>query len=270
MKALLIGDVIGRPGRASVERVVPSLREELGLDLVVANCENLAAGIGVTPSTADELFAAGVDVLTSGNHVWRKKEALELLKMDHRVLRPANYPETSPGSGSTIIDTITGLKVGILNVQGRVFMDPVVSCPFRSAEKELERLRLVTPMIIVDIHAEATSEKVALGWFLDGKVSCIFGTHTHIQTADERILPNGTAFLTDVGMTGPYDSVIGRETQPILERFLTGLPTKAEVAEGNVQLHALLVEIDPKTGKATRVERLSRVLDEAIHGTGRD
>ncbi len=270
MKALLIGDVIGRPGRVAIERLVVPLREELQIDLVVVNCENAAAGAGVTPSVADELFASGVDVLTSGNHVWRKKEALELLRLDHRVLRPANYPDTAPGSGSTIIETLSGLKVGILNVQGRVFMEPVVSCPFRCADKELERLRLVTPMIIVDIHAEATSEKVAMGWYLDGRVSCIFGTHTHIATADERILPKGTGFLTDVGMTGPYDSVIGRETQPILERFLTGLPTRAEVAEGNVQLHALLVDIDAKTGKTTHLERLSRVLDDVIHGAGRD
>ncbi|MBI4353889.1 MAG: TIGR00282 family metallophosphoesterase [Candidatus Omnitrophica bacterium] len=264
MKALLIGDVVGRPGRVAIERFVIPLREELGLDFVSANCENVAGGTGVTPTTADELFRAGVDMLTSGNHVWRKKEALELLKLDHRVLRPANYPETAPGSGSTVITTLSGHKVGVLNVQGRVFMDPVTACPFRTAEKELERLRLVTSMIIVDMHAEATSEKVALGWFLDGKVSCVFGTHTHIPTADERILPKGTAFLSDVGMTGPYDSVIGRETPQIVERFLSGIPVKSEVAQGNVQLHALLVDIDPATGKATHVERVRRVLDEAV------
>ena len=265
MKALLIGDVIGRPGRAAVERFVVPLREELGIDLVVANCENAAGGFGVTPSVAQELFGAGVDVLTSGNHVWKKREALELLRLDHRVMRPANYPDTAPGSGSTIIETLSGQKVGILNIQGRVFMEPVVDCPFRIATRELERLRLATPIIIVDIHAEATSEKVAMGWFLDGKVSCIFGTHTHIPTADERILPNGTAYLTDVGMTGPYDSVIGRKTEQILERFVSGLPTKSEVAEGNVQLRGLLVDINPKTGKATHVERLTKVLDDAVH-----
>ena len=269
MKALLIGDIIGRPGRVIVERFVVKLREELGIDLVVANCENAAGGAGITPPVAEELFRAGVDVLTSGNHVWRKKEAFELLKLDHRVLRPANYPVDAPGSGSAIIETLTGQKVGILNVQGRVFMEPI-DCPFRAASRELERLRLVSPIIIVDMHAEATSEKVAMGWYLDGKVSCVFGTHTHIPTADERILPNGTAFLTDVGMTGPYDSVIGRKTEQILERFLLSLPVKSEVAEGNVQLRALLVEIDPKTGKATKAERLTRTLGEAVRDAARD
>jgi len=264
MRALLIGDVIGRPGRVAVERFVIRLREELGLDFVLVNCENAAGGAGVTPTVADELFRSGVDVLSSGNHVWRKKEALDLLKLDHRVLRPANYPEMAPGSGATVITTLSGHKVGVLNVQGRVFMDPVVACPFRTAEREVERLRLTTSMIIVDMHAEATSEKVALGWFLDGKVSCVFGTHTHIPTADERLLPKGTAFLTDVGMTGPYDSVIGRQTEQILERFLSGIPVKSEVAQGNVQLHGLLVDIDPVSGHATHVERLTRVLDDAV------
>ena len=269
MRALLIGDVIGRPGRVALERFVGRLRDELHIDLVVANCENAAGGIGVTSSVAEEMFRAGVDVLTSGNHVWRKKEVFELLKLDHRVVRPANYPDGSPGSGSAIIETLSGMKVGILNLQGRVFMEPI-DCPFRTATKELERLRLVTPMIIVDMHAEATSEKVAMGWFLDGKVSCVFGTHTHIPTADERILPKGTAFLTDVGMTGPYDSVIGRKTDQILERFLGGLPVKSEVAGGNVQLRGLLVEIEPSTGKAAKVERITRLLQEAIHDAGRD
>ena len=263
MRALLIGDVIGRPGRVAVERCVPRLREELGIDLVVINCENAAGGAGVTPAVADELFRSGADVLTSGNHVWRKKEAYELLKLDHRVLRPANYPDGSPGSGSCVIQTLSGQKVGVLNIQGRVFLE-AIDCPFRTATRELERLRLVTPVIIVDMHAEATSEKVAIGWFLDGQVSCVFGTHTHIPTADERILPKGTAFITDIGMTGPYDSVIGRKTEQILERFVSGLPVKSEVAEGNVQLHGLLVDIDAKTGKATRVERLTKRLNETI------
>jgi len=268
MRALLIGDVIGRPGRVIVERLVVPLREELGIDLVVANCENAAGGAGITPSVADELFRSGVDVLTSGNHVWRKREAYDLLKLDHRVLRPANYPDTSPGSGSTVIDTLSGRKVGILNLQGRVFMQPT-DCPFRAATRELERLRLVTPVIIVDMHAEATSEKVAMGWFLDGKVSCVFGTHTHIPTADARVLPKGTGYITDVGMTGPYDSVIGRKTDQILERFLSGLPVKSEVAEGDIQLQALLVDLDEQTGRATKVERLTRVLEEAVRDTDR-
>ena len=264
MKALMIGDVVGRPGRVAVERFVAGMREELGLDLVVANCENLAGGLGITKSTVEEMFRSGVDALTSGNHIWRKKDALELLKLDHRILRPANYPAEAPGSGSVVIETLGGLKVGILNVQGRVFMEPTSDCPFKAAERELERLKLVTPIIIVDIHAEATSEKVALGWFLDGRVSCIFGTHTHIPTADARILPKGTAFITDVGMTGPYDSVIGRRTDQILERFLLGLPVRSEVAEDNIQLHGLLVDIDPYSGKATSVERVMKTLQEAV------
>jgi hypothetical protein len=267
MKILLIGDVVGRPGRAAVARHVVPLREERAVDVVVVNCENAAGGAGVTPAVADELFRAGADVLTSGNHVWRKREALELLKLDPRVLRPANYPNGAPGSGSTIIETLSGQKVGILNVMGRVFME-ALDCPFRTAERELARLSLVTPVIIVDMHAEATSEKVAMGWFLDGKVSCVFGTHTHIPTADERILPKGTAFITDVGMTGPYDSVIGRRVDQILERFLTSLPHKSDVAEANVQLRALLVDVNPTTGKALSVERITRTLDGPISGAG--
>ena len=268
MKILLIGDIIGRPGRVIVEREVVPLRESLGLDLVIANCENAAGGAGITPPIADELFRAGVDVLTSGNHVWRKKEAFELLKLDHRVIRPANYPDGAPGTGSTVVETLDGQKVGVLNVMGRVFMEPL-DCPFRAAERELARLKLSTSVIIVDMHAEATSEKVAIGWFLDGKVSCVFGTHTHIPTADERILPKGTAVITDVGMTGSYDSVIGRRVDQILERFLSSLPMKSEVAEGNIQLRGLLVEVDDATGKARAVERITRVLDETVRDDGR-
>ena len=263
MKLLVIGDVVGRPGRVIVERELVRLREERAIDLVVANCENAAGGAGITPPIADDLFGAGVDVLTSGNHVWRKREAFELLRLDHRVIRPANYPEGAPGSGSTIVETLDGRKVGVLNVMGRVFMEPL-DCPFRAAERELARLKLVTPIIIVDMHAEATSEKVAMGWFLDGKVSCVFGTHTHIPTADERILPKGTAFITDVGMTGPYDSVIGRRVDQILERFLSNLPHKSEVAEGNIQLRGLLMDVDPATGTALSVERITRHLDGPV------
>ena len=265
MKILLIGDIVGRPGRVVVEQFVVPLREERAIDLVIANCENAAGGAGITPSIADELFRVGVDVLTSGNHVWRKREAFDLLKLDHRVIRPANYPDGAPGTGSTIVETLSGQKVGVLNVMGRVFMEPL-DCPFRTAERELARLALVTPVIIVDMHAEATSEKVAMGWFLDGKVSCVFGTHTHIPTADERVLPQGTGFITDVGMTGPYDSVIGRRVDQILERFLSNIPTRSEVAEGNVQLRGLLVDVNPTTGKAVSVERITKTLN----GTVRD
>ena len=263
MKILLIGDIVGRPGRAVIEREVVALRQERAIDLVVANCENAAGGAGITPRIADDLFRTGVDVLTSGNHVWKKREAFDLLKLDPRVIRPANYPDGAPGSGSAVVETLSGQKVGVLNVMGRVFMEPL-ECPFRAAERELARLKLVTPVIIVDMHAEATSEKVAMGWFLDGKVSCVFGTHTHIPTADERILPQGTAFITDVGMTGPYDSVIGRRVDQILERFLSNIPNRSEVAEGNIQLRGLLVEVNPTTGKATAVERITRTLDGLV------
>ena len=267
MKILLIGDVVGRPGRAVVERELVGLREDHGIDFVIANCENAAGGAGVTPAVADELFRAGVDALTSGNHVWRKREGLDLLKRDPRIVRPANYPDGAPGTGSTVVESLGGQKVGILNLMGRVFMEPL-DCPFRAADRELQRLKLITPIIIVDMHAEATSEKVAMGWYLDGKISCLFGTHTHIPTADERILPKGTGFITDVGMTGPYDSVIGRRTDQILQRFLSQMPMKSDVAEDNIQLHGLLVDVNPTTGKATTVQRLTKVLNGAIRSQG--
>jgi len=267
MNILMIGDIVGRPGRVIVERSLVALREERRIDVVIANCENAAGGAGITPSTANDLFRAGVDVLTSGNHVWKRREAYELLKLDPRVIRPANYPDGAPGSGATVVESLSGQKVGVLNVMGRVFME-ALDCPFRTAERELARLSLITPVIIVDMHAEATSEKVAMGWFLDGKVSCVFGTHTHIPTADERILPQGTAFITDVGMTGPYDSVIGRKVDQILERFLHQLPMRSEVADGNVQLRGLIVDVDPKSGKALSVERLTHTLDEAVPSIG--
>ena len=267
MRILMIGDIVGRPGRVVVERTVMALRDERAIDVVIANCENAAGGAGITPSIADDLFRSGVDVLTSGNHVWKRREAFELLRLDPRVIRPANYPDGAPGTGSTIIETLSGEKVGVLNLMGRVFMEPL-DCPFRAAERELARLKLVTSVIIVDLHAEATSEKVAMGWFLDGKVSCLFGTHTHIPTADERILPQGTAYITDVGMTGPYDSVIGRRVDQILERFLLQLPMRSEVAEGNVQLRGLLVEVDSATGKAVSIERVTKMLQEAVHDRG--
>ncbi|MBI3324841.1 MAG: TIGR00282 family metallophosphoesterase [Candidatus Omnitrophica bacterium] len=266
MRILAIGDVVGRPGRVIVERYLAQLRGELDIDVAIVNCENAAGGAGVTPAVAEELFRAGADVLTSGNHVWKKKEVIELLKLDHRVLRPANYADGAPGAGSVIVESLSGQKVGVLNLQGRVFMPDLVDCPFRTALKELDRLRLVTSVIVVDMHAEATSEKVAIGWFLDGKVSCVFGTHTHIATADERLLPKGTAFITDVGMTGPYDSVIGRKTDQILERFLLGIPVRSEVAETNVQLHGIVIDVDPKTGKASSIARVTRTLEERVAG----
>ncbi len=263
MNVLVIGDIVGRPGRAIVKQRLMALRKARQIDFVVVNCENAVDGAGITPSAADELLTAGADVLTSGNHVWRKKEAIELVRKDPRVLRPANYPQGTPGSGSYVGETLDGRKVGVLNVMGRIFMEPL-DCPFRTAERELAALRQQTKVIIVDMHAEATSEKVAMGWFLDGKVSLVFGTHSHVPTADERLLPQGTAFITDVGMTGPYDSVIGRRVDQILERFLKQMPVHSDVAEGNVQLRGLLVSVDEATGKATSVERVTEVLDAVV------
>ncbi len=261
MKILLIGDIVGKPGRKIVQEKLIALREQHQLDCVIANCENASHGAGITTAIADDLFRAGVDGLTSGNHVWRNKEAHELLDRDFRIIRPANYPDEVSGKGATVIETLNGKKVGIINVMGRVFMQPVLDCPFRAVERELEVLKKETSVIILDIHAEATSEKVALGWYFDGKVSCIFGTHTHIPTADERILPKGTGYLTDVGMTGPYDSVIGREVPQIMQKFLTGIGGHSDVAVGNVQLRGLIVDVDETTGKTLKIERITETLD---------
>ena len=255
VKVLCLGDVVGRPGRQALRSKLMALREARGIDCVIANCENIAGGSGVTVDTADELFTSGVDVLTSGNHVWRKKEAFELLERDHRLIRPANYPEGVAGSGSTVIETLSGVKIGVLNLMGRVFMDSI-DCPFQVAESEIKRLKEETSVVVVDMHAEATSEKVVMGWFLDGKVSAVFGTHTHIQTADERILPAGTGYITDVGMTGPYQSIIGMRADKVVRRFLLQSKASFEVAKRDVRLAGIVVDIDEHAGRAQRLERL--------------
>ena len=259
MKVLVIGDIVGRPGREAVATFVPQLRREFTLDWVIANAENAAGGSGVTQNIAAELFATGIDVLTTGNHIWSKPEIFPILDSDHRILRPANYPKTSPGVGAATYAGKNGTTFGVANVMGRVFMD-VCDCPFATATACVEELRKTTPLIFVDMHAEATSEKVAMGWFLDGQVSCVFGTHTHIPTADERVLPGGTAYITDLGMTGPYDSVIGRNKEQIIKRFVTHMPVKFEMAEHDVQLRGALIEVDPQTGKALAIERVTRKL----------
>jgi metallophosphoesterase (TIGR00282 family) len=256
LRILFVGDVHGRPGRRAVARRVPALRRELGVDFVVANAENSAGGVGLTPQTAGELFAAGVDALTGGNHTWAKREAYGLLDSDPRVVRPANYPPGVPGQGSTVIRR-GGAALAVLNLQGRVFMEPLDD-PFRVARAEVDRLRELTPFVLVDFHAEATSEKLALGYFLDGKVTAVVGTHTHVQTADERVLPGGTAYITDVGMTGPRDGVIGMDRDAILQRFLLQLPVRFEVASGAVQFNAVLVEADA-SGRATSIRRIHEV-----------
>jgi len=256
MKVLFIGDIIGRPGRRAVQQILPKLQSNGRLDLVIANCENAAAGFGITREVVDELLNCRIDVLTSGNHIWDKKEVLYFIHEYPNLLRPANYPPQVPGRGSIVTTTKAGLPIGIINLSGRIFMPPA-DCPFRTAEREIEALKKRTKIIIVDFHAEATSEKIALGWFLDGRVSAVIGTHTHVQTADERILPHGTAYLTDAGMTGPFDSVIGTRKEIIIERFLSLMPNKFEVAKGDVRLQGASIEIDEDTGQAISIDRVS-------------
>ena len=255
-KILFIGDIVGKPGRVAVRELLPALIEDYRIDLVVANCENAAAGFGVTRDVVEELFRSRVDVLTSGNHIWDKKEVLEFVEDYETLLRPANYPEGVPGFGSVVVPSPTGSPIGVINLAGRVFMHSL-DCPFRSAEKEIEKLKNKTSTIVVDMHAEATSEKQALGWFLDGRVSAVLGTHTHVQTADERILPNGTAYITDLGMTGPFDSIIGTRKDVVLERFLRNMPNKFDVARGDVRLQGVVLGVDHASGKALEIERLN-------------
>ncbi|MDD5132767.1 MAG: TIGR00282 family metallophosphoesterase [bacterium] len=254
MKVLFIADIIGQSGREAVARILPELKLKEQVDLVIANGENAAHGMGLTPSIARDLFHLGVDVLTMGNHTWDKKEILDIID-DEPIVRPANYAPGVPGRGAILASTATGVKVGILNLIGRVFMPPN-DCPFRAADKVIAELKKETPVIIVDIHAEATSEKVAMGWYLDGKVSAVIGTHTHVQTADDKILPGGTAYLTDVGMTGPFDSVIGIKKEIILQRFLMQMPIRFEVSDKDIWFNGALIEIDEKSGKAIQIQRL--------------
>ena len=256
MRLLFIGDIVGRPGRDLVLQGVAALREYHEVDLVIANVENAAAGFGITREIGDQFLAAGIDVMTTGNHVWDRKEAFTYIGAEARLLRPANYPAAAPGRGAYLARTADGRSVGVVNAMGRVFMANIDD-PFTVVRHEVEALRQRARVIFVDFHAEATSEKVAMGWHLDGQVTAVVGTHTHVQTADERILPKGTAYLTDVGMTGPHDSVIGVEVEPVLSRFLTGLPAKFETATGNPRLNAVLVDADDATGLATDIERLS-------------
>src|SRR6476660_3134330 len=230
MKIFFIGDTVGKAGRTIVHHYLKDLQEEFAVDLTILNCENAAAGFGVTPKIADEFFDWGIDVLTSGNHIWDKKEILPYLGQNTRILRPANYPRENPGRGLAVVKTKSGEEAAVLNLQGRVFMPPTDD-PFRVADAELAKVPKHIKVIFVDMHGEATSEKVAMGWYLDGRVSAVVGTHTHIPTADERILPGGTAFQTDVGMAGPFYSVIGVDKEAVLKRFLTGIPHRFEVAE---------------------------------------
>ena len=263
MKVLFLGDVFGKPGRQAVQRLVPRLIARDGIDLVVANAENAAAGIGVTPDLAEELLAAEVDLLTSGNHIWSKREIVPYLEAPGaRLLRPANYPPGAPGRGRAVVSTPDGRRLGVVNLEGRVFMK-AIDDPFRAATAEIEALRAEgVRAILVDMHCEATSEKNAMGWFLDGKVSAVLGTHTHVQTADARVLPGGTAFITDVGMCGPWDSIIGMRKEPVLERFATARPTGFEPAKRDVWLQGALVDLDEETGRARSIARVQERLEE--------
>ena len=259
MKLLFIGDIVGRPGRRAVRQLVPILRQRHDLSVVIANGENSAGGSGLTPETVREILEAGVDVITSGDHVWDQKEFADFLAQEPRVLRPLNYPPGTPGQGSFVLERPGQAPVGVLNVQGRTFMAGLEN-PFLMAQAEVQRLRARTKVILVDMHAEATSEKIALARMLDGQVSAVIGTHTHVQTADEQIFPGGTAFLCDAGFTGPHESILGREIEPILRRFLTNMPQRFDVASGRVLLQGAIVTVEAETGRATAIERVSEAM----------
>jgi metallophosphoesterase (TIGR00282 family) len=261
VRCLLIGDIIGKPGREATYHLLPSLRTELDLDMVVANGENIAAGAGLTPRLAEELLDGGIDVITSGNHIWDKREIYDYLDSDRPVLRPINYPDDAPGRGWTIHQTDAGVEVAIINAMGRVFMNQLDS-PFTRLDALLDEAAEPLPAVrIVDFHCEITSEKNAMGWYLDGRVSAVVGTHTHVPTADARILPKGTAYLSDIGMTGPRDSIIGMKVETVLPRFTSHLPTRFEVADGPVSFNAVVVEADAGTGRARGIEQIQRLVE---------
>ena len=256
VKILFVGDIVGKPGRQALSRELHRLVDRHTIDIVIANGENAAGGFGLTVEVAKELFGHGIHLLTGGNHIWDKKEQVAFILSDPRIIRPANYPAGAPGVGSALLTTPGGVKVAVLNLEGRVFMKSL-ECPFLVADREIQRLKQETAIIFVDFHAEATSEKSALGWYLDGRVSALVGTHTHVQTADERILPQGTAFLTDAGMTGSFDSVIGMGKEETIHRFLTQLPSKFEVGKKDIRLNAVVIGVDEVSGKALSIERIN-------------
>jgi metallophosphoesterase (TIGR00282 family) len=256
MRILFIGDIVGKPGRELVRRGLTRLVEHYRADFVIANAENSAGGFGVTRETCEALFDQGIQVLTSGNHIWDKKEALDYIAREPRLLRPINFPEGVPGAGSFLARSRSGTLIGVVNGMGRVFMLPIDN-PFTVLRREVEAMRRRANIVFVDFHAEATSEKLGMGWHLDGLATAVVGTHTHVQTADEQVLPGGTAYITDVGMTGPHDSIIGVVKEAALSRFLTGLPSRYETATGNPRLNAVVVEADPNSGKARSIERIS-------------
>jgi len=254
MNILMVGDVFGEPGRAAVAKHLARLRQEHAIDFCVVNVENAASGFGVTPAMARQVLEQGADVMTSGNHIWDRKEIVEYITKENLLLRPANYPAGTPGVGHVTIKAGPH-RVAVLNLMGRVFMNPI-DCPFRKADEVVPELRKETPIVLVDMHAEATSESVAMGWYLDGRVSAVVGTHRHVQTADERVLPGGTAYITDLGMTGPTDGVIGVDREIILQRFLSQMPVRFEAAKGPAALHGVVIVVDPDSGRATAIRRL--------------
>jgi len=260
LRILFIGDIVGSPGRKIVHDRLADILSQRQVDLCIANGENAASGFGITPRLAEELLASGIEVLTGGNHIWDRKEILDYFPHEPRLLRPANFPNGAPGKGLFVGRAKNDVPYAVLNLQGRTFMTPLDD-PFRTANAELAKLPADVRVIVVDMHAEATSEKQAMGWYLDGKVSAVIGTHTHVATADERVLPGGTAVITDVGMTGPHDSVIGMEKSGILQRFLDGMPARFSVAEGNIQMNTVLIDVDEASGRARAIERLNFRLD---------
>ena len=259
LNILIIGDIVGRPGRMAVRELVPQLKEREKLHFCIANAENAAGGSGITAKIADELLSCGLNVLTSGDHIWKQKDVVDYINNTTALLRPANYPPEAAGNGYGVfpLKINQDIKIAVINLQGRVFMQPNADCPFHAVNNILPNIQKQTNIIIVDLHAEATSEKVAMGWHLDGKASCVFGTHTHIQTADETILPQGTAYITDLGMTGPYESVIGRRVDKVLHTLITSMPTTFDVADGDVRISGAIASIDASTGKAVEIKRIS-------------
>ena len=256
LTVLFLGDIVGEPGRNAVIARVPELKEQHAIDFIVVNGENAAGGRGITGKITIDLLRAGAAVITTGDHVWDQKDILSFIETEPRLLRPVNYPSGAPGNGSIVLETAKG-KIGVINVQGRTFMQPILDNPFRAVEAVVAKMREETPTIIVDMHGETTSEKIAMGRFLDGKVSAVLGTHTHVQTADEQILPGGTAFLCDAGMCGPVNSILGRAVEPIMNRFVSNLPASFPVASGEVRLHGALVQVDEKTGRALKITRVN-------------
>jgi len=259
LRILMIGDIVGRPGRTIVREKLSYIKNMYEVDFVIANGENAAGGNGITEKIAQELFISGIDFLTMGNHIWDNKDIFNFIENENRIVRPANYP-AAPGKGYQIIKIENGPVLGIINISGRTFMPPL-DCPFRTVDAIIQQISSVTKIIIVDFHAEATSEKIAMGWYLDGRVSLVVGTHTHVQTADEKILPNGTAYITDVGMTGPVNSILGINKESVINKFISQMPVRFEVAKGPAELNGILVDIDELTGKALAIKRIRETME---------